>query len=233
MKKRVAIIPARGGSKRVPRKNIKSFLGKPIIQYSIEAAMSAGVFDEVMVSTDDEEIAAISRACGAKVPFMRSAKTADDFATTAEVLLEVITAYENLGLTFDTLCCIYPTAPFVTAEKLQEAVRTLEEQSFDTVLSVLPFDFPIQRAVRLDAAQQVSFFQEQYVNTRSQDLERAYHDAGQFYCLSVPEFKIQQKIWTTKTGGIVLNPTHAQDIDTLEDWEIAELKYKILYADKT
>jgi pseudaminic acid cytidylyltransferase len=225
--KRLAIIPARGGSKRIPRKNIKNFLGKPIIAYSIEAALKSGLFDEVMVSTDDAEIAEIAKKFGAKVPFLRSAKNADDFATTADVLVEVLETYNAQNQAFDTMCCIYSTAPFITSERLQEGCELLETKKYSTVLPVLKFSFPIQRAVSLDTVNKVAFFQPEYQLTRSQDLTAAFHDSGQFYWLSVSSFVETKKIWTDNTGAIILTEMEVQDIDTLEDWEIAEFKYKL------
>jgi N-acylneuraminate cytidylyltransferase len=228
--KRLAIIPARGGSKRIPGKNIKDFLGKPIIAYSIEAALATGIFDEVMVSTDDEKIATIARQFGATVPFMRSEKNADDFATTADVIEEVIQEYRNIGQRFDTLCCIYPTAPFVTAERLKEGGRLLESQDYDSVVPMVQFGFPIQRAIYLNETNQAFFFRPEHTQTRSQDLEKAYHDVGQYYWLNTTKFLANKQIWTQNTGAIILDEMEAQDIDTLEDWEIAEFKYQLKHG---
>ena len=228
--KRLAIIPARGGSKRIPRKNIKDFLGKPIIAYSIEAALNSGVFDEVMVSTDDEEIATVARQFGAEVPFMRSSKNADDFATTADVIIEVVQEYKNIGRAFDTLCCIYPTAPFVTAERLKEGGVLLEKQDYDSVVPMVRFSFPIQRAVYLNEYNQAFFFQPEHIQSRSQDLQSSYHDVGQYYWLSTTKFIENKQIWTQNTGAIILDEMETQDIDTLEDWEIAEFKYQLKHG---
>ena len=177
----VAIITARGGSKRIPRKNVKEFLGKPILLYSIEAALNSGIFEEVMVSTEDEEIARLAREAGASVPFMRGEENANDFATTTDVLLEVLDAYEKQGRHFEFGCCIYPTAPFVTAQKLNDSMTKLEQSDADTLIPVVPFSFPPQRGmvIREDKLQ---FVQPEHALTRSQDLEHWYHDAGQFYC---------------------------------------------------
>lgn len=226
--KKIAIIPARGGSKRIPRKNIKDFLGKPIIAYSIEAAISSGLFDEVMVSTDDSEIAEIAKSLGAHVPFLRSKKNSDDFASTADVIIEVITEYEKKGKYFDTACCLYSTAPFVTKERLIEGFNLFEEKKYSAVLPLLKFSFPIQRAVSLDKNRSVSFIQPEHQLTRSQDLTPAFHDSGQFYWLNVPAFQKAKTVWTDNTGAIILTEMEVQDIDTLEDWEIAELKFKIV-----
>ncbi|MGB0897270.1 MAG: pseudaminic acid cytidylyltransferase [Flavobacteriaceae bacterium] len=224
--KKVAIIPARGGSKRIPRKNIKLFLGKPIIAYSITAALESNLFDEVMVSTEDEAIANLAQEYGAKVPFKRSQTTASDYATTAEVLLEVIQAYEKQGHFFDIGCCIYPTAPFVTSTLLQKGLSHLEKEKYDTVFPVLPFSFPIQRAVKINSQNRVAMFQPEHLTTRSQDLEPAYQDSGQFYWFNVATMKQKQQLWTDNSGVIHLPPMQAHDIDYLEDWEIAEFKYK-------
>ena len=228
--KRLAIIPARGGSKRILRKNIKDFLGKPIIAYSIEAAIKSNIFDEVMVSTDDEEIATVARQFGAAVPFMRSAKNADDFATTADVIIEVVQQYESIGRVFDALCCIYPTAPFVTAERLQEGAVLLEKQGYDSVVPMVRFSFPIQRAIYLNEDNQAFFFQPEHIQSRSQDLQKSYHDVGQYYWLNTIKFIENKQIWTQNTGAIILDEMETQDIDTLEDWEIAEFKYQLKHG---
>ena len=228
--KRLAIIPARGGSKRIPRKNIKDFLGKPIIAYSIEAALKSNIFDEVMVSTDDDEIASVAIQFGAAVPFMRSSKNADDFATTADVIVEVVQQYESIGRFFDALCCIYPTAPFVTAERLQEGAVLLEKQGYDSVVPMVRFSFPIQRAVYLNEYNQAFFFQPEHIQSRSQDLQSSYHDVGQYYWLNTARFIENKQIWTQNTGAIILDEMETQDIDTLEDWEIAEFKYQLKHG---
>jgi N-acylneuraminate cytidylyltransferase len=225
MSKNLCIIPARGGSKRIPRKNIKDFLGKPIISYSIEAALNSKLFEEVMVSTDDEEIAGIAKEYGAKVPFFRSKKNADDFATTADVLMEVIESYNEISQNFDNICCIYPTAPFTTAKKLIKANLKLEEESLDAVFPVMPFSYPIQRALKIGDSK-VSFFYPEFENSRSQDLEEAFHDSGQFYFIKTKAFLKNKSIFTANTGGIIINDLEAQDIDNETDWKIAEIKYK-------
>ncbi len=222
----VAIITARGGSKRIPRKNIRPFLGKPIIAYVIDAASQSGLFNEVMVSTDDAEIADIARQYGASVPFFRSAETADDFATTADVLTEVIARYEQQGQVFDYACCLYPTAPFITSDLLNRAFSTLIEKQFDTVYPVQPFSFPTQRAVLLRDSK-VQWFQPEHALTRSQDLEPAYHDAGQFYFFNVATFRQSHRLITDNSGGIVISELDAHDIDTEVDWAVAEMKYRM------
>lgn len=182
----IAIITARGGSKRIPRKNIKEFCGKPIIEYSIEAALQSGLFEEVMVSTDDVEIAKIAQAAGAQVPFMRSSANAGDYAGTDDVLMEVLLAYREQGREFDTFCCIYPTAPFVTAQKLQKAMGLLEQA--DSVMPVVAFSFPPQRCMILNEAGELRMKWPEHARTRSQDLEPYYHDCGQFYCCRTAPF---------------------------------------------
>lgn len=224
--RRVAIITARGGSKRIPRKNIKLFLGKPMIQYSIEAALEAGIFDEVMVSTDDEEIAELAVKCGGEVPFFRSARTSDDYATTADVVLEVLFMYEQRGRTFDSVCCIYPTAPLITAERLRQAMELMEEKDAESILPVVRFSFPPQRSVIINDKILRPKWPE-CMKARSQDLEPFYHDAGQFYCLDVLAFLQQKRMVMGYTLPLILPEMSVQDIDTEEDWKIAELKYRM------
>ena len=225
--KRLAIITARGGSKRIPYKNIREFCGKPIITYSIEAALKAGVFDEVMVSTDDEKIAAIAKEAGAKVPFLRSAETSNDFATTADVILEVLENYEKIGQTFDSACCIYPTAPFITSEKLKNAVEILENKAYDSVMPVAEFSFPPLRGMIMEE-DKVSYKWEEYSMARSQDLQKIYHDVGQFYVFNVEKFEESKKLVTKNTGAITIDEMEMQDIDNEVDWKLAELKYQLL-----
>lgn len=227
MKKAVAIITARGGSKRIPRKNIKPFLGKPIIQYSIEAALASGCFDEVMVSTDDDEIANIALQAGAKIPFKRSNKNADDHATTADVILEVLDQYHQVGKQFDLACCIYPTAPFVTAEKLKLAYHKLLTSGAKAVVPVVRFGFPILRSFKMEG-DLVKLNWPEYLNTRSQDLPPAFHDAGQFYFFNTASFIEEKKVFTDCTIGLEMPESEVQDIDTEEDWKVAEIKYTFL-----
>lgn len=224
--KRIAIITARGGSKRIPRKNIKEFCGKPILAYSVEAALQAGVFDTVMVSTDDREIAEIAEQYGAEVPFFRSEKTSNDFAATADVLKEVLEVYESRSERFDTVCCIYPTAPFLTAQRLREAVELLEGGQADSVLPVVRFSFPPQRCVVIRDGF-LQFKWQEYAQARSQDLEPFYHDVGQFYCLNGESFRRQGKLVMERTVPLILSEMEIQDIDTEEDWRIAEMKYSL------
>lgn len=224
----ICIIPARGGSKRIPRKNIREFLGKPIIAYSIKAALDSNLFDEVMVSTDDKEIAKIAIKYGANVPFMRSKNNADDFATTFDVVEEVVLRYKSeLNKEFDNLCCLYSCAPFVTKEILISGQKLLNENKFDTVFPILPFSFPIQRALR-KLKGKISMIQEEYLSARSQDLEECFHDAGQFYWCNTKAVLMTKKLLTSNTGGLVISELEAQDIDTDTDWKLAELKYQLL-----
>ena len=224
---KIAIITARGGSKRIPRKNIKDFCGKPILAYSIEAAITSGLFDEVMVSTDDQEIAGIAESYGAKVPFYRSERTANDYATTNDVLLEVLQEYEKRGAHFDMGCCIYPTAPFVTAEKLKQGVETLETSDADTLIPVVSFSYPPQRAMIVKEGRLV-FEYPQYLDSRSQDLEPHYHDVGQFYVFRTEAFVRNRKLMVGNILPMVISELEVQDIDNETDWAIAEMKYRLM-----
>lgn len=221
---KIVIITARGGSKRIQRKNIKDFCGKPIIVYSIEAALNSKLFDEVMVSTDDAEIVEVAKKYGANVPFMRSAKNSDDYATTADVLNEVLEEYSKRGKTFEYMCCIYPTAPFVTAEKLQLAFKLLQEQNADAVIPVVKFSYPPQRSFVLENGF-LKYKWSQYIRSRSQDLEAFYHDAGQFYFYLTNSFIRKEEI---KAIPIFMDSIEVQDIGNLSDWKLAEIKYRIL-----
>ncbi|SCY03903.1 N-acylneuraminate cytidylyltransferase [Lachnospiraceae bacterium XBB2008] len=225
--KSLAIITARGGSKRIPRKNIKEFCGKPIIAYSIEAALGSGAFDTVMVSTDDEEIAEIARKYGAEVPFMRSDSTSNDTATTSDVLIEVLNTYEERGEKFDIAACIYPTAPFITADRLREAVDMLEKSAdADTVIPVVRYSYPPQRAYEIRDGY-LEFRAPEYMDTRSQDLTPWYHDAGQFYVFKTDSFLKTRRITAGRILPMEIPETEVQDIDTAEDWKLAELKYSM------
>lgn len=225
--KKLAIITARGGSKRIPRKNIKEFCGKPILAYSIEAALSSGLFDKVMVSTDDKEIAEIAEHYGAEVPFFRSEKTSGDYATTNDVLLEVLEEYEKRGEFFELACCIYPTAPFVTAEKIQDAAEKLMKSDADTLIPVVAFSYPPQRAMIVKEGKLV-FEYPQYLDSRSQDLEPHYHDVGQFYLFKVKAFQRNRKLMVGNILPLVVSEMEVQDIDNETDWEIAEIKYRLM-----
>lgn len=224
--KKIAIITARGGSKRIPKKNIKEFCGKPIIAYSIEAAQKSGVFDEIMVSTDSDEIKEIAERFGASVPFMRSEAASNDFATTADVIEEVLSEYEKIGKHFDVFTCLYPTAPFITGKHLAEASEMLTDA--DAVLSVVKYSFPPQRAFVIRDGS-VRFQYPQYERTRSQDLEPIYHDCGQFYMCKVEPFLKYQSLILPITLPYIMPEEEVQDIDTMSDWDIAEAKYKVLH----
>jgi pseudaminic acid cytidylyltransferase len=220
----LAVIPARGGSKRIPRKNIRVFLGQPIIKYPIDAALAAGVFDEVMVSSDDDEIIEVAGRLGASIPFKRSPETSTDFATTAEVLLEVIREYHRAGRDFDYLCCIYPAAPFINAEKLQVAWKLLQDTGADSAIPVAEFSFPILRSFKIDA-DRLAFNWPENALKRSQDLPPAYHDCGQFYFLKTVSFLKQRKMVMDHSVPVMVPESETQDIDTEEDWKLAEIKY--------
>ena len=223
----IAIITARGGSKRIPGKNKMDFLGKPIICYSIEAALSSGVFDEVMVSTDDEEIAAIARSAGAKVPFMRSEKTANDYASTDEVLMEVLEEYRKRGQEFTYMACIYPTAPFVTAQKLQNGMKILKDNQASGVMPVVRFSFPPQRGMAIRNGKLDYCYPENALK-RSQDLEPMYHDCGQFYFYDAEKFLAYKGNLPDGYFPIEVPELEVQDIDTMTDWKLAEIKYQMM-----
>jgi pseudaminic acid cytidylyltransferase len=226
--KNLCIIPARGGSKRIPHKNIKDFLGKPIIAYSIEAALKSGLFEEVMVSTDDKKIADIAIQYGAKVPFYRSEETSNDFASTRDVLEEVISRYEAKGKYFDNMCCIYATAPLIKSDDIINAYNQLKSSIFSSVYPVVPFSYTIWRCLDLNDDGSITRHWPEYENARSQDLKTEYHDSGTFYWYKVDLWK--SKIG--KTGGIVVDELVVQDIDNEIDWKLAELKYSMLNATK-
>lgn len=223
----ICIIPARGGSKRIPRKNIKDFLGKPIIAYSIEAALKSGLFDEVMVSTDDEEIAEVARQYGAAVPFMRSAHTASDFATTADVINEVLDSYSSKGKEFDTVCCLYATAPFVTPQHLQEAAEIITRGEFDSAFTCVEFSYPVLRSLVINSEGRIAMKWPEYGPCRSQDLEKFYHDAGQFYFATMDVYRTTG-FWGPNTYPIILSELEVQDLDTPTDWALAEIKFQLL-----
>jgi|ERR1035437_1156900 N-acylneuraminate cytidylyltransferase len=227
----VAIITARGGSKRIPRKNIKNFLGHPIIKYSIDAALQAGCFDEVMVSTDDKEIAERAKSMGATVPFMRSVDSSTDLATTADVLIEVLNEYKKSEKEFKYCCCIYPTAPFITSEKLKLTYRQLVESRADSLMPIVRYGFPILRSLKIENGL-IKMNWPDYMQTRSQDLPLAFHDCGQFYFFKVDKFMQSKKLINDFTVPYELPESEVQDIDTEEDWKIAELKYQLMMSAK-
>ena len=224
--KTIAIIPARGGSKRIPKKNIKEFCGKPLIFYSIQAAIKSGIFDEVMVSTNDNEISDIALQFGAKVPFFRSEKNSDDYAGTDAVLKEVLDYYSDQGEDFQIGCCIYPN-PFTNISSLKEGYEKLKKNNYDCVFSAVKYSYPIQRSFRVDKEDKIKMLEPESYIKRSQDLEETYHDAGQFYWFNTSSFVRNLKLWTNNTSIINLKEIEVQDIDTLDDWEVAELKFQI------
>jgi N-acylneuraminate cytidylyltransferase len=221
----IAIIPARGGSKRIPRKNIKNFLGRPILSYAIETALASGLFDNVMVSTDDQEIAEVARKWGASVPCMRTDKNADDHAGTTDVIKEVLGYYKAKKIQFDYVCCIYPTAVLVKIGQLHRGFRKICEGSLDVVFPVIPFGYPVQRGLSIDKQGVVSLEWPEYANSRSQDLKTLYHDAGQWYWIRTSV--IDHISFANNQGCIILDQIEAQDIDNPSDWIMAELKYKL------
>lgn len=229
----LAVIPARGGSKRIPRKNIRLFAGRPILAWPVRAALESGLFATVMVSTEDEEIARAAREAGAQTPFLRSPETADDQSALLDVLSEVVATYRARGETFDTVCCILPTATLVTADRLRTGHAMFATGDFDSVFPVTPFPAPIQRALRRDDQGMISMFQPEHYGSRSQDLEPAYHDAGQFYWMSDRACLERTPTFAGRAGSFVLNETEVQDIDTEIDWRLAELKHQLLHPGTT
>jgi pseudaminic acid cytidylyltransferase len=224
---RLAIIPARGGSKRILRKNIRDFLGKPIIAYSIEAARHTRLFDHIVVSTDDHEIAEVARGLGAEVPFMRPADLSDDHTGTAPVVKHALNWFADRGIPAHFACCIYATAPFVTAEDLARGYDMLVASDKSFAFSVTSFGFSIQRALRLKDGG-VELFAVQHGETRSQDLEQAYHDAGQFYWGRASAFLKDTKLFSDMSLPVILPRYRVQDIDTIEDWQRAEFMFRAL-----
>jgi pseudaminic acid cytidylyltransferase len=224
----VAMIPARGGSKRIPRKNIKNFLGKPIIAYSIEAAKASGCFDKIIVSTDDEEIAAVARQYGAETPFLRPKDISDDYATTVDVINHSINWLLENNIAVENICCIYATAPFVEADDLISGLTAIQDNRFLFAFSATSYAFPIQRAIKVNKDGAVDMFNSEYMNTRSQDLEEAYHDAGQFYWGKAKAFLDGKPIFSPAAFAVKLPRKRVQDIDTPEDWDAAEIAFKLL-----
>jgi pseudaminic acid cytidylyltransferase len=226
----LAVIPARGGSKRIPRKNIKTFHGQPMIAWSVQAAIDSGCFDEVWVSTDDEEIAAVAQAYGAKVPFLRPAHLSDDFATTADVMSHAVEEFDKLNHTLpDYICCLYATAPFVSKTDLVQGLEKIKNNSdLNYVFSATTYPFPIQRAIKLNAYGTVEMFSPQYFNVRSQDLEEAWHDAGQFYWGTAEAWLNKAVIFASQSSVVELPRFRVQDIDTQEDWDRAEWLFKAI-----
>jgi N-acylneuraminate cytidylyltransferase len=224
--KAVAVIPARGGSKRIPHKNIKVFAGKPIIAYSIEAALDSELFEKVVVSTDDEEIATVARSFGAEVPFFRPKALSDDHTGTNSVVKHCINWFRDNGEQFDYICCIYATAPFLRPSSLKEGVEKLTANEKSYAFSVTSYPFPIQRALRINSEGCVEALNPEHIFSRSQDLEDAYHDAGQFYWGRAAAFLKDEVVFSPNSVPVVLPRYLVQDIDTQEDWVRAELMYQ-------
>lgn len=227
---KLAVIPARGGSKRIPRKNIKPFCGKPIIAWSIAAARDSGCFDRVIVSTDDAEIARVARDAGAEVPFVRPPELSDDHAGTIPVVRHAVDWQSATGETPGLVCCIYATAPFLMAEDVKRGLDVLEHRGSDFAFSVAKYPAPIQRAIRIDGAGRVAMFNPEHFKTRSQDLEEAYYDAGQFYWGLASAWRSAETLFGPGSAAVVLAPHRVQDIDTPDDWVRAEWMFKALRA---
>ncbi len=229
---RLAVIPARGGSKRIPRKNIKPFMGQPIIGYSINTAIDSGCFDRIIVSTDDEEIADVAKAHGAEVPFLRPQALSDDMTGTIDVIAHAIDEICQSGQCPDEVCCIYATAPFVTPEDIQEGLQRVLQPDVDYCFPVGAFPAPIQRALRLDHDNAVDMFDAETRHSRSQDLEPAYHDAGQFYWGKTDAWRQQRDVFGLASRALVLPSYRVQDIDTPDDWVRAELIFGAIQRQK-
>lgn len=225
---KIAVIPARGGSKRIPRKNIRNFCGKPIIAYTIEAAAASHCFDRIVVSTEDDEIAGIAVTYGAEVPFVRPAALANDFATTTAVMQHATAYFQETRTAPTELCCIYATAPFVQPSALQAAFLQMQQVQAKYCFGATQFAYPIQRAVRVDVNGRVAMFSPEYRDTRSQDLETAYHDAGQFYWGTANAWKEGKPLFSEHATPFILPGYLVQDIDSEEDWKRAELMYQVL-----
>ena len=224
----ICIIPARGGSKRIPRKNIKIFNGKPIIAYSIEAALSSGCFDKVIVSTDDNEIAQVVKEFGAEVPFIRPAEISNDLASTNSVISHAINWMENQGNLINHVCCLYATAPFIEPNTISKAYKIFKNMDADFCFGVTSFPFPIQRAIKIRQNGKVELFQPEHFHSRSQDLDETYHDAGQFYWGTKEAFNSNFPISSDTVIPFILPRHLVQDIDTLEDWITAEIMHEVI-----
>lgn len=229
--KTIAVIPARGGSKRIPRKNIRNFCGKPMLAWSIAAAQKSGCFDHILVSTDDEAIAQLAKDLGAEVPFMRPAELADDYSTTTAVMAHAVTWFEQQRGDVAAACCIYATAPFIRSDDLRQAQALLLSRETSTFVACgTKFAYPIQRAFRLKEDQSIVFFQPEHLLTRSQDLEDAWHDAGQFYWGRAKAWQENDAILSAGTLLLPLPAHRVQDIDNEDDWTRAELLFSLLQA---
>ena len=230
---RIAVIPARGGSKRIPRKNIREFAGKPMIGWSIEAALKSECFDHVIVSTDDAEIGEVAKAYGAQIPFMRPASLSDDHTGTSPVIAHAIEWCRDQGMEPDFVCCIYATAPFITSEDLIRGLNIIRESGTDFAFAVTSYAFPIQRAIRLTLEGRIEMFQPEYFESRSQDLEEAFHDAGQFYWGTSTAWSSGKPIFSSNSAPVILPRHQVQDIDTEEDWYRAEGMFDSLSRRRT
>ena len=224
----ICVIPARGGSKRIPRKNIKNFFGQPMIAYSIKAALKSECFDKVIVSTDDQEIAEVAKSFGAEVPFMRPDELANDYAGTVPVIKHAIEWFDDQGQSPSEVCCLYATAPFVQADSIRKAYKKMKQEKVDYCFTVTSFAFPIQRAIKITAENRIEMFYPEHFETRSQDLEESYHDAGQFYWGKAEAFKQQKPLFSKSATPYILPRHMVQDVDTPEDWKRAELMYEVL-----
>ncbi len=227
---KIAVIPARGSSKRIPRKNIKEFCGKPMIAWSIEAARDSGCFDRIIVSTDDSEIAAVAREYGAETPFIRPPLLSNDYTGTIPVIAHTVEWLQANGPAPELVCCLYATAPFVTADALNRGLQRLQQDDCDYAFSVTSFPFPIQRAVRITPGDRVEMFQPEHFATRSQDLEEAFHDAGQFYWGRSQAWLEQRPLFSNRSAPVMLAREYVQDIDTPEDWSRAEKMFESIRA---
>jgi pseudaminic acid cytidylyltransferase len=226
---KLAVIPARGGSQRIPRKNIRDFCGRPIIEYSILAALKADCFDEIMVSTDDDEIAQVAIKAGAVVPFRRSELNSSNIASTADVLLEVLKGYQERGTFWEQICCLYPTAPFANAAMLNQGLQLLMQNNgvADTVFPIVQYGHPVQRALKMRQGF-VKMREPENRTIRTQEFDPSYHDAGQFYWLNVQKFRVEKAIIGPKAMGLIVPENYVQDIDNEVDWRIAETKYRLI-----
>lgn len=229
MEKVLAIITARGGSKRIPKKNIKDFFGRPMISYAINTALKSGLFDRVMVSTDCDEIAEVAKKYGAEVPFIRSRENSDDHASTADVLVEVLDDYKKIGYSPKYTCCIYPATPFITIENYIDAKNKIMDKDLDSIITVTKYPAPIEWALRKKGCNIIANNQDM-LNIRSQDIEEKFYDAGQFYFLNTERFLLSRSIFTSNSGWIQLDSSCCQDVDDMEDWNNMELKWKIKYG---
>jgi len=228
MKEVVAIIPARGGSKRIPGKNIKPFLGQPIIGYSIETARKSNLFNRVIVSTDSVRIAEVARSFGAEIPFLRPKELSDDFTGTDQVVLHALEVLKDQQIAISYVCCIYPTAPFIQIEHLKKGLEILLETDADSAFSVTTFPYPIKRGLRLDENGRIKMIWPEHFSTRSQDLEETYHDAAQFYWAKADRYVINRRFFNDNAKPVILPRHMVQDIDTEEDWILAELMFRNL-----